>query len=32
MLVGERRINLMRAFNAREGFNESDDTLPDRIH
>ncbi len=31
LLVGERRINLMRAFNYREGFNESDDVLPDRI-
>ncbi len=26
--VGERRINLMRAFNAREGFTRDDDTLP----
>jgi aldehyde:ferredoxin oxidoreductase len=32
MLLGERRINLMRAFNAREGFTSKDDTLPARIH
>jgi len=31
MLVGERRINMMRFFNAREGFGKNDDTLPDRI-
>jgi aldehyde:ferredoxin oxidoreductase len=31
MKAGERRINLMRAFNAREGFNRSHDTLPKRI-
>jgi aldehyde:ferredoxin oxidoreductase len=31
MLLGERRINLMRAFNAREGFSSRDDTLPPRI-
>jgi aldehyde:ferredoxin oxidoreductase len=28
MKVGERRLNLMRAFNAREGFDRKDDTLP----
>jgi aldehyde:ferredoxin oxidoreductase len=28
MQVGERRLNLMRAFNAREGFERKDDTLP----
>jgi aldehyde:ferredoxin oxidoreductase len=27
-LVGERRLNMMRAFNAREGFNRKNDTLP----
>ena len=32
MLLGERRINLMRAFNAREGFGAKDDVLPARIH
>ena len=31
MLLGERRINLMRAFNAREGFTVADDTLPPRL-
>jgi aldehyde:ferredoxin oxidoreductase len=28
MKVGERRINLMRVFNAREGFTRKDDKLP----
>jgi aldehyde:ferredoxin oxidoreductase len=32
MLLGERRINLMRAFNAREGFSSKDDVLPPRLH
>jgi aldehyde:ferredoxin oxidoreductase len=32
MLLGERRINLMRAFNAREGYSSKDDVLPPRIH
>jgi aldehyde:ferredoxin oxidoreductase len=31
MKVGERRINLMRAFNAREGFDRSQDTLPKKF-
>lgn len=31
MQVGEKRVNLLRAFNAREGFSAEDDTLPDRI-
>ena len=31
MRVGERRINMMRYFNAREGFTKADDTLPERI-
>ncbi len=31
MRVGERRINLMRAFNAREGFTRADDRLPARV-
>lgn len=32
MLVNERRINLMRAFNSGEGFNESDDVFLIVIH
>jgi aldehyde:ferredoxin oxidoreductase len=28
MLVGERRINMMRVFNAREGFTRKEDKLP----
>lgn len=31
MLVGERRINMMRYFNAREGFSRKDDQLPRRL-
>ena len=31
MRVGERRINMMRFFNAREGFTKKEDILPDRI-
>jgi aldehyde:ferredoxin oxidoreductase len=31
MKVGERINNVARAFNVREGFIRSDDTLPDRI-
>ncbi|PKM82031.1 MAG: aldehyde:ferredoxin oxidoreductase [Firmicutes bacterium HGW-Firmicutes-14] len=31
MRVGERRINMMRYFNAREGFTRKDDYLPDRM-
>jgi len=31
MKVGERRLNMMRAFNAREGFTKEDDTIPERI-
>lgn len=31
MRAGERRINMMRFFNAREGFTRADDTLPERI-
>ena len=30
--IGERRINLMRAFNAREGADYSLDTLPEKFH
>jgi aldehyde:ferredoxin oxidoreductase len=30
--IGERAVNLARVFNVREGFNRSDDTLPDRLH
>lgn len=29
--VGERRINMMRHFNAREGFTKVDDKLPERV-
>lgn len=29
--VGERRINMMRYFNAREGYSRVDDTLPERM-
>jgi aldehyde:ferredoxin oxidoreductase len=28
MKVGERRLNMLRIFNAREGFDRRDDTLP----
>lgn len=31
MEIGERKINMMRYFNAREGFTREDDTIPDRI-
>ena len=31
MLAAERRINMMRAFNAREGFTRKDDTLPPKV-
>ena len=31
MRVGERRINMMRFFNAREGFTREQDKLPERI-
>ncbi|MEM0027440.1 MAG: aldehyde ferredoxin oxidoreductase family protein [Ignisphaera sp.] len=31
LLVGERIVNLERAFNAREGFSRKDDTLPERF-
>jgi aldehyde:ferredoxin oxidoreductase len=31
MRAGERRINLMKVFNAREGFDRSQDRLPDRV-
>lgn len=29
--VGERRLNMMRAFNAREGFDRKDDRLPGKF-
>jgi aldehyde:ferredoxin oxidoreductase len=32
MKVGERRINLMRVFNAREGFSRKDDRLPKKFY
>jgi aldehyde:ferredoxin oxidoreductase len=31
MKVGERRLNMMRAFNAREGFTRDDDVLPPKL-
>ncbi len=31
MLVGERRINMMKYFNEKNGFNKKDDKLPKRI-
>ena len=31
MRIGERRINMMRYFNAREGFSSNDDQLPERL-
>ena len=31
LLVGERRLNMMRAFNAREGFTKEHDTLPHKF-
>ncbi len=31
MKIGERRINLMRVFNAREGFSRKDDSLPSKF-
>ncbi len=31
MKLGERRINMFRAFNLREGFTAADDWLPDRM-
>lgn len=31
MRVGERRLNLFRAFNAREGFTSADDVLPEKL-
>ena len=30
--LGARRINLMKAFNAREGFGAKDDILPERLY
>ncbi|OGO27555.1 MAG: hypothetical protein A2Z16_01200 [Chloroflexi bacterium RBG_16_54_18] len=32
MKVGERRLNLMRVFNAREGFTRLDDRLPKKFY
>ena len=32
MKVGERRLNMMRLFNAREGFNRKDDILPKKFY
>ena len=30
-LLGERRLNMMRAFNAREGFDRKDDVIPEKL-
>jgi aldehyde:ferredoxin oxidoreductase len=32
LLLGERRVNLMRAFNAREGIGRDADVLPKKLH
>ncbi|MBK8051332.1 MAG: hypothetical protein IPK16_32070 [Anaerolineales bacterium] len=32
MTIGARRVNLMKVFNAREGFTRDDDKLPKRLH
>lgn len=32
LTAGERRINMMRLFNAREGFTREDDVLPAKVH
>lgn len=32
LAIGERRVNLMRAFNAREGADYTLDTLPEKFH
>ena len=29
--VGERRINMLRAFNAREGFDRKNDIIPEKL-
>ncbi|MFN2105102.1 MAG: aldehyde ferredoxin oxidoreductase C-terminal domain-containing protein [Candidatus Promineifilaceae bacterium] len=31
LLVGERRLNMLRVFNAREGFTREDDKLPKKL-
>ena len=32
LLVGERRLNMLRAFNAREGITREDDKLPKKLY
>lgn len=32
MKAGERRLNMLRAFNAREGIDRKDDTLPKKLY
>jgi aldehyde:ferredoxin oxidoreductase len=32
LIVGERRLNMMRAFNMREGFDRSNDILPKKLY
>ena len=31
LLVGERRLNMLRAFNAREGIDRTQDKLPEKM-
>jgi aldehyde:ferredoxin oxidoreductase len=32
LLIGERRLNMLRAFNAREGFTRKEDVLPKKFY
>jgi aldehyde:ferredoxin oxidoreductase len=32
LMIGQRRLNLMRTFNAREGFDRKDDKLPKKFY
>jgi len=32
MMVGQRRIQLFRAYNQREGFHAKDDVLPEKLY
>lgn len=32
LMIGERRLQMMRAFNCREGFTNEDDTLPAKMY
>lgn len=31
MMIGERKLNMMRYFNSKEGFTKEDDSLPERL-